>query len=156
MSRKYRQQGYQDDDRERDDRAPARRPRRELSAEEKLHRKGLRHALDRDAREVLRCHSCGRTSADTQVGTRSSCPHCNVALHCCRGCRHFDSGARWQCRAEIEAAVSNKTAANECPSFAPSLVLDATGKRGVAGRPSAGGRARPTDARSAFEDLFKK
>lgn len=149
MSRKYKQRGYQEDDR--DERAPRRTPPRERQPEERYHRKGLRHALDRDANAVLRCYACGRNVQDVaSIAEASSCPHCSAALHCCRNCRQFDSGARWQCRAEIAEPVADKTKANACTEYAPALVLDATGKR----TRTASGRAG--DPRSAFEDLFKK
>ncbi len=150
MSRKYRHQGYMDtgsdDDRGRRE-AP---PRRELTTEERIHRRGLRHAVDRDAKAVIRCHACGHSvqNLDTIIPD-TTCPYCNSPLHCCRTCSEFDSGARWQCRTTIEEPVANKANANRCPAYSPRLVLDCTGKRSDSSRGSGG-------AREQFDNLFKR
>ncbi len=147
MSRKYSQRGYQESDR-REEREHSRPPRQELSSEEKIQRKSLRKMTDRNANEVMRCHSCGRTvQDDAPITGRSVCPKCVAPLHCCRACTHFDSSVRWQCRAEITAAVADKGKANECHLFRPRLVLDTTGRRTT--------KKRSNDARSQFEDLFR-
>jgi hypothetical protein len=152
MDRKYRQSGYMDHGRD-DDRPRSRtQQRKPLTREERIQKKSLRHAIDREAREVLRCHVCGRSIFDFgSMGQTASCPHCDAALHCCRTCKSFDSSARWQCRATIEQAVADKNKANDCSSYAPRLVLDSTGRRSV--KPAGNGRGG--DARSQFEDLFK-
>ena len=155
MSPKYRHRGYQDanrdDDRERS--RPQSPPRNDLTTEERIQRRSLRHAMDREANEVLRCPVCGRGLSNFgAIGKSSNCAHCNAALHCCRACLHFDSAARWQCRAEIEQAVSDKNGANDCSKFGPRLVLDSTGRRTT--KPGGGGA--PEDPRSAFESLFKR
>jgi acetyl-CoA carboxylase beta subunit len=150
MSRKYRQQGYQDGDRKNDaprDRPP---PRNNLTTEERIQRKSMRHAIDREANEVIRCHACGRTAQHLDVIKPDTiCPSCSTALHCCRVCRHFDSGARWQCKAEISAAVGDKIKANDCTLYAPRLVLDSTGRRSNVARGAGGPREQ-------FENLFKR
>ena len=108
-----------------------------------------RHAIDREANEVVRCPNCGR-SGDSVIATDTRCTHCAAPLHCCRTCKHFDSGARYQCRAPIETAVGDKTKANTCGKHAPRLVLDVTGRR------SAGRSGGGNDPRSQFENLFKR
>lgn len=158
MDRKYRQQGYQDSNRD-DDRARSDRPapRREMSPEERIQKKSLRHAIDREANEVVRCHNCGRNRDNAgAIAFDTRCNHCAAALHCCRTCRNFDSGARFQCRVPIEAAVGDKNRANSCDKYAARLVLDVTGRRSSGGsnggtRGGAGG-----DPRSQFENLFKR
>lgn len=150
MSRKYRQRGYMESDREERDRRkpPPKPPQKPLTPEDKAQRRGTRHAMDRDAQEVVRCPNCGanvRSSGQIESDTR--CPKCRAALHCCRACQQFDSGARWECRAEITVRVSDKLAANDCEHFTPRKVLDSTGKR-VEARTS-------NDPRSRFEDLFR-
>ncbi len=150
MSRKYRHQGYMDSGRD-DDRGRREAPqRRDLTTEERIHRRGLRHAVDRDAKAVIRCHSCGQSVQKLEViAPDTNCPHCNAPLHCCRTCTEFDSGARWQCRATIEQPVESKGKANTCPEYAPRLVLDSTGKRSNSS-PGGGG------AREQFDNLFKR
>jgi hypothetical protein len=150
MAMKYRQQGYRDsdfdDDKER--RKPQQRTR-PLTPEEKAQRRGLRHATDREANEVVRCPTCGRNIQSMGVITRETfCPHCNSAIHCCRACVHFDSGARWQCRAEITDQVTDKSSTNSCPRYEARLVLDATGRRS--------GSPQGNDPKSTFDSLFKR
>ena len=150
MNRKYRHQGYRDSEREERprDKAP---PRKELTKEERIQRRSMRHAIDREANEVVRCPNCGRNAQSLGAITpQTNCPHCNAPMHCCRTCRQFDSAARWQCKAEIEAPVENKVNANDCAEYSPRLVLDVTGRRTGSGSGPSG------DARSQFESLFKR
>jgi len=146
---KYRHRGYQDssrdDDRERPRKPPARDP---LTKEERIQQRSLRRATSREANEVVRCGTCGRNVEDAGTIVESStCPHCRAPLHCCRACNHFDSAARWQCRAQITQAVMDKGKANQCAQFQPRLVLDATGRRTT---------PKANDPRAQFEDLFKR
>jgi hypothetical protein len=149
VSQKYRHHGYKDSDwEERGPRKPA--PSPSLSPEERAQKRALRHALDREANEVVRCPDCGRNiQAIGPITVESSCPHCNAALHCCRACRHFDSGARWACRVTIPERVSDKGKRNACALYEARLVLDATGRR-------TGSTAVSGDPKSVFENLFKK
>jgi hypothetical protein len=150
MPRKYRQQGYQDSDtRERESRSGP-PPKPGLTREERIQRRSLRHAIDREAKEVIRCHVCGRSIQDFDViRSDTDCPFCHSPLHCCRTCRHFDSAARWQCRAQITTSVGDKSKANDCVQYSPRLVLDSTGRRSSA--PSGAGGPR-----EQFENLFKR
>jgi hypothetical protein len=153
VSLKYRQPGYQDSDRKRDDKpSPGRRPpQRELTSEERIHRRSLRHATAREANEVIRCHQCGRNVENFgSIERLTGCPHCNAPLHCCRTCREFDSSARWQCRAPIELAVSDKSKSNDCGNYSPRVVLDTTGKR------STPGSRTSADPKDQFDSLFKR
>jgi len=153
MSRKYGHQGYQDKERKERDagrsgRSPA--PRQDLTREERIQRRSLKHAIDREANEVIRCYDCGRSIPTLDAITAESvCPFCEAELHCCRTCRSFDSGARWQCRAEITEAVGNKTKANRCALYTPVLVLDTTGRRSNTPQSSGG-------AKELFDNLFKR
>lgn len=150
MSRKYRQRGYMDSDREdRAQRKPPPAKKGPLSPEDRARMRGLRHATQREANEVVRCPTCGsNVQTIGAIGPETRCPSCRSALHCCRACRNFDSAARWECRADIPARVPDKLAANTCELYVPRLVLDATGKR-VTARAS-------NDPKSRFEDLFKR
>jgi hypothetical protein len=150
MSRKYRHQGYMDADgknRQSRERQP---PHRSLTTEEKIQRRSMRHAIDRDAREVIRCHVCGRPVQhfDT-IELDTACPFCQAPLHCCRTCSQFDSAARWQCRGAIDEAIGDKNKANACAKYSPRLVLDSTGRR--ANTPNGAGGPR-----EQFENLFKR
>lgn len=153
---KYRQRGYRESDqrdRDRDrDRSPRKPPaQRALSPEQQPQIRSLRRATDRNAREVVRCPNCGRNvEQHGAIGPETRCPGCRASIRCCRTCRHFDTGARFQCRATIEERVPDKNSANRCPQFLPRLVLDSTGKRSA---PAAGAS---NDPKAAFENLFKR
>jgi len=148
MSPKYRHRGYRDSEHEERDRpkAPA---HQNLTREERIQRRSLRHAIDREAKEVVRCHNCGKALQNLgAITSETTCPNCSAPLHCCRTCRHFDTAARHQCRAEITEPVGDKNKANRCPEYQASLVLDVTGRRSSS--------AKANDPRSAFENLFKR
>jgi hypothetical protein len=151
MDRKYGHKGYQESSREDRDRdrkhGPPAAP---LTPEEKAQQRSLRHAVQREANEVLRCPNCGRNvQASGAVAFDTRCPHCASALHACRACQHFDSSARWECRAPITAVVMEKSKANSCTLFAARLVLDTTGKR-------TGTSGSSNDPKSQFDNLFKR
>ena len=161
MAMKYRQRGYRDSERDDRDRnrgqstyrqGPPPADRSSLSAGERAQQRSLKHALERNANEVIRCPSCGRNAHSFGIGaSENRCNHCGASLHCCRACRHFDSSARWECRKVegLQARVADKTAENSCRLYEPLLVLDATGKRQTA--PSSG-----NDPKSQFDSLFKR
>jgi hypothetical protein len=148
LSQKYRQQGYKDTDwQDRARRTPP--PQKPLTPEEKAQQRSLKHALNREANEVVRCPDCGRNiQAIGAIGPETTCPHCNAPLHSCRACRHFDTAARWECRADVPERVPDKGKANACTLYDARLVLDATGRR--TGTPQSG------DPKSAFDNLFKR
>lgn len=147
--RKYRQRGYQDDDR---DRAPrpggppeARGPERPAGAP-----RG--RAIPPDAprtpnlmasHDVVRCRACA-TLISPPVTTGSVCPKCRAALHSCVQCGSFDPASRFQCLQPIPAPVTPKDAANTCPHFAPSVRVE---------RQTSSVRSE-NDPRSAFDKLF--
>jgi hypothetical protein len=150
MSRKYRHQGYQDVESREGEPRGGPPPNRSLTREERIQRRSLRHAIDREAKEVIRCHVCGRSIHDFDViRSETDCPFCHAPLHCCRTCLHFDSAVRRQCRAEIAAAVDDKSKANTCAQYSPRLVLDSTGRRSNTPRGAGGPREQ-------FENLFKR
>lgn len=152
--RKYRQRGYMDSDRDNSGRKP----------DERL-RQGPRPPIDvtgprlpRLVQTVVasRCYNCATTLAN---GTdfRGACPKCNVALHCCKQCAHFEPSTRFQCLKPIPARIPGKDQANECTWFEPRVTVarDATSS---STSPSAASPAprNPSDARAAFDNLFKK
>ena len=150
MDRKYGHKGYQDSGREDRDHDRKRAPVTPLTPEERAQQRSLRHAVQRDANEVLRCPKCGKNvTASGAIAEDTKCPHCAAPLHACRACRDFDSSARWECRAPITVHVPDKGGANACASFAARLVLDATGKR-------TGTSGSSNDPKSQFENLFKR
>jgi hypothetical protein len=84
-------------------------------------------------------------SFPANVGHESTCPKCDSDLHTCRGCIHFDPSARFECRKPITARIINKGGRNTCELFAARTVIERETSSG-----------KPTDARQAFANLFKK
>ena len=133
--RKYRQRGYQDDDRgERKEKAkPQSEPREE--------RIGPRTPNMPGFREVVRCGRCGNLV--TQL-TDPRCKRCGADLHSCAQCGSFDTSARFECTQRIPARISPKDAHNECNFFTPRVTVERET-----------GSTAPTSARKAFDDLFE-
>jgi hypothetical protein len=133
--RKYRQRGYQDDDRgERKEKAkPPSAPREE--------RIGPRTPNMPGFREVVRCSRCGSLVGQL---TDARCKRCGADLHSCAQCANFDTSARFECTQAIPARISPKDAHNECELFAPRVTVERET-----------GSTAPTGARKAFDDLFK-
>ena len=143
---KYRQPGYRDSEYKEE---------RERKRDNDRGPRGPRGA-PREASLVRRCFQCGhqeRASVGIERGT--VCPNCSAPSHSCRNCAHFDPGARFECRQPIQARVDSKTDANDCSSFKPETVLDATGRR-IATTPGPDSGGKVSDSRAAFDALFKK
>jgi hypothetical protein len=140
--RKYRQRGYQDDDRSRE-------PRRDQGPRKPPEPRDPRLPRDPRApnmpgfRQVFRCGRCGHVES-TDVGALSKCGKCGVALHACIHCESFDPGARFECRQTIHARVSPKDEPNDCKLFAARLTVERET-----------GSTAPASARKALDDLFK-
>ena len=96
--RKYRQRGYQDDNRDRAprDKAPARAPVERAPGRPLQDASGPRTPNLMAAHEVFRCARCGNRLA-VPVGSDGRCPRCGVYLHSCINCLSFDTSARWEC-----------------------------------------------------------
>ncbi|HXT63588.1 MAG TPA: hypothetical protein VN696_11190 [Pyrinomonadaceae bacterium] len=134
--RKYRQRGYQEDDRGREQRPKQQPP--------KADREGPRSPRMMAYGEKVKCAACGAV-VPTNVSSDSTCPNCKADLHTCRACISFDPGSRFECRKPITARIVNKGGRNECELFAARTVIERETSSG-----------KPTDARQAFANLFKK
>jgi hypothetical protein len=140
--RKYRQRGYQDDNRDRQpahDRDGAAKPKPRPEDRPP----GPRAPNMPDFRTVVRCHRCGAL-VNTVVLVSTTCAKCHVPLHCCAQCESFNPAAHYECMQVIPARVSPKDALTTCAHFeARSTVERETGS------------VRQTTAKSAFDDLFR-
>jgi hypothetical protein len=135
--RKYRQRGYQDDDRSR---PPKPAPPQPAAPRDRI---GPRTYNMPGYREVVRCARCGNVMA-AEIAMDTRCTRCGADLHACVQCVHFDTGARFECVQKIEARVAPKDARNTCTLFDI--------QRRVERETSS---PAPNDARKAFDDLFK-
>jgi len=139
--RKYRQRGYQDQNRERPpgDSQPPRPPRGETI--------GPRTPLLPARVTVARCANCG-TLLTTGSDPQKQCPRCGLELHSCKQCVHFDTSARWECTQPIPGRLSPKDARNECSFYEIRMSSE---RETTTSAPT-----RADDPRRAFENLFKK
>ena len=141
--RKYRQRGYQDE------------PREPQAGAHPGAEKGIRAprpAAERRRRSA--CQGSAKRSAARAAATSSRSPprgartpraaRCGADLHACAQCRHFDTGAAFECQKPIPARISPKDARNDCRLFDPRTTVERETKS-----------AAPTSARQAFDDLFK-
>ena len=129
--RKYRQRGYQDSG----------QPSQKRDASERLDRPAKKDTFGPRAiqmpgtRNVSRCSQCGTLlqSLSEPVG---QCPKCGFELHSCKQCTYFDPSSRFECTQPIPERIPRKDQRNECTFYSAAL--------------------RPTHARQAFDNLFKK
>ncbi len=140
MNRKYRQQGYMNEDREPRQRRPSRRTSRE----------GPRSPRMMKFQKVSRCAQCAKTLPPgfTEIELDSKCPHCNADLHTCKNCSFFDPSSRLECSEPIPERVVQKDQANLCPYFEAKTTVE---------KATTSSKSQPSaDPREAFERLFKK
>jgi hypothetical protein len=137
--RKYRQRGYQEDDRARQE-----RKRPQGSPQAPRDREGPRSPRMMAFGEKVKCAACASV-VQASIGRDSTCPKCNADLHTCRQCTYFDPGSRFECRKPLTARILNKGGRNTCELFAARTVVERETSSGA-----------PNDARSAFAKLFKK
>jgi hypothetical protein len=140
---KYRQRGYKDSERSEERRGGAPQGPREK-------KEGPRgRGLGAPTETAFRCGSCGErqlASSASDIAADAVCGKCGQPLHTCSNCQHFDTSTRWECRQTIPQRIAKKTAANACALFAPKAVQEFAKDRD---------RPAPTDARAAFDALFK-
>jgi hypothetical protein len=164
--RKYRQHGYQDDNRDRrqprDESArggpdgegsrPAARPERLPGAPagaRRISSEGAKNPNMPGFRQVARCARCG-TLVDAQIFSRSKCPKCQQDLWSCVQCVSFDPAARFECAQVILARISPKDGANECTLYASRTSWERETSSAQSQKLS-----EPSGAKKAFDDLFK-
>jgi hypothetical protein len=138
--RKYRQRGYMDHGGQQEQ-----RPKAQTKPQAKpQEREGPRSPKMMAFGQKVKCAACGAT-IQANIATDSSCPKCNADLHTCRQCTSFDPGAHFECRKPITERIANKGARNTCELFAARTVVERETSSG-----------KPTDAKQAFANLFKK
>ena len=151
--RRYRQRGYMDSDRDNQGRRADEKPR--MGPRPPIDVTGPR--LPRLVQTVVasRCYSCA-TTLPNGTDFKSACPKCNVALHCCKQCAHFEPSTRFQCLTPVPARIVVKDQANECALFEARVTVarDATSSNSTTASTPA--PRNSSDARAAFDNLFKK
>lgn len=108
-----------------------------------------------------RCFNC-TTTVLADVDFKAVCPKCSAALHCCKQCANFEPSTRFQCLKPIPVRIPVKDQANECESFKARVTVAREAPNGAGysngnGQPQRFQEPRnPSDARTAFDNLFKK
>jgi hypothetical protein len=155
MDRKYKQKGYRDSDSEGKKRERPERP----SGEPRPKQDMLGPRTPRMVGTVMRarCSSCGAVLAPG-FDPAGKCPRCQAEMHCCKQCVHFDTAAQFECTKPIPERIAKKDAKNDCTFFELRMNVEKDTSPVTYAAPStpATNGSRPTDARKAFEDLFKK
>jgi hypothetical protein len=163
--RKYRQNGYQDSNRGSAESYRADRPKQPLRGGQQSPKPPIDVTgpkLPRLVQNVVasRCFQCGTTLAPN-IDFRGNCPKCGAGLHCCKQCVHFDSSTRFQCLKPIPERLPLKDQPNSCELFSPRVTVarDALPSAPAMRFAENGSQLAPrnaTDARAAFDSLFKK
>lgn len=143
MDRKYKQKGYQEEQKEQ-------RPRSKADSGF-----GSRPSPRIETRftDIIRCSNC--SSAVEVVGSVSftdQCKKCQADLHSCKNCIFFDPSAHFECKKPIEARVAKKNERNMCMQFQIKVSVEKLQTTPKAPRP----KEPPSAARQAFDALFKK
>lgn len=97
-------------------------------------------------RAVSRCAQCGTV---LQSDAAEKCPKCGFELHSCKQCMYFDPGSRFECMQPVKERVAKKDARNECTFYEMRVTREKETSTPASLK-------TPTDARQAFENLFKK
>ncbi len=160
--RKYRQPGYQDSgsassSHPADPRERFTTPRHPLDITAPRTPRMVQHVT------ASRCYDCS-TSLPPGFNFLEPCPKCAAELHCCKQCQNFEPSAHFQCTKPINERVASKDKRNDCTLFAPLVTVardSAPPPAHIAGPPPAAPKHDNTprsvsDARAAFENLFKK
>ncbi len=149
---KYRQHGYQDRDREPASREsqperPKKAPPERTSGPPKWdHALGPKPVNLPGTRTVSRCAQCGTLLAG--MSTTGQCPKCGFELHSCKQCVYFDPGARFECMQPIKERIAKKDLRNDCSFYEIRVTREK--------ETSTPAMLKPSSARAAFDNLFKK
>lgn len=166
--RKYRQNGYQDsgsrdysNGQRRDERPRPQGPRPPIDVT------GPRLPRMVQAVTAARCFNCSTTLLP-DIDFKGKCPKCGAALHCCKQCSYFEPSTRFQCMKPVPVRIAVKDQANECALFKPRFTVarEAVHPPASNGFGHSNGTSAPppnvaaprnaSDARAAFDSLFKK
>ena len=103
------------------------------------------------------------------IDFKGKCPKCGAALHCCKQCSYFEPSTRFQCLKPVPVRIAVKDQGNECtllqnrvsPWRAMTVHPPASGGYGHSNgssvpAPNIAAPRNASDARAAFDSLFKK
>jgi hypothetical protein len=155
--RKYRQRGYMDVGRDsgaprHDDRPKQSGPRPPIDVTGPRLPRLLQNVV------AARCFNCSTALPHDIDWKTGMCPKCGVAVHCCKQCAHFEPSTRFQCLKPIPERIPAKDLRNDCELFKQRVTVarDSAPANNHHTTASAPAPRNPTDARTAFDNLFKK
>jgi len=149
--RKYRQSGYQDSGGSERERPPSVKPPPQERGPRGSTRDVPRRVQMPGFQELLRCAMCGAVVPNSvEITEGSQCPKCAADLRCCKNCSNFDAGAKFECTEPILQRITKKDIRNNCTYFVARTSIERET------HDSGGPSIRPSSARSAFDNLFKK
>jgi len=149
--RKYRQSGYQDNGGSERSRPSVVKPPPQERGPRGSTRDVPRRMQMPGFQELLRCAMCGAVVPNSvEITEGSQCPKCSADLRTCKNCRNFDTGANFECTEPILKRITKKDIRNECTFFVARTSIERET------HDSGGPAIRPSSARSAFDNLFKK
>ena len=111
MGRKYKQQGYHEAGQAQKPGPRQQGPRQQPGRSSE----GPRSPRMPGFQEVMRCSMCGNIiPALTAINAASQCSKCGGDLRSCKHCRHFDTGAQFECTQAIQGRIVAKDKRNDC------------------------------------------
>lgn len=146
MAAKYRQRGYQDRDREAKPRKESGDKPASVPPARRDYSMGPKPVNMPGTREVSRCSQCGVVLQG--MPPTGICPKCGFELHSCKQCAYFDPGSRFECMQPVPKRIEKKDVRNDCAFYELRVSREK--------ETSTPASQRPSDARQAFENLFKK
>lgn len=92
------------------------------------------------------CHHCGtELKIEGRILRSDECPRCSSDVHSCLNCNNYDPHAHNKCREPQAEWVTDRERANFCDFFSANSL-----------KPTKAFKSPASDARSAFDSLFKK
>jgi hypothetical protein len=146
VAAKYRQHGYQDRDREVKPRKESGEKPPSVPPARRDYSMGPKPVNMPGTREVSRCSQCGVVLQG--MPPTGICPKCGFELHSCKQCSYFDPGSRFECMQPVPKRIEKKDVRNDCTFYELRVSREK--------ETSTPASLRPSDARQAFENLFKK
>lgn len=91
------------------------------------------------------CWKCKNDIQETSVFFNSTCAICKADLHCCKNCKLYEIGSRYDCKEpNVDECVFDKEKANFCDWFSLKKTGFLANSR----------TAKSLDARASFANLF--
>ena len=156
--RKYGQRGYMDDGNSGRERGEREKPRQQPKGAPKGANRDVPRTVKMPGfQEVLRCSLCGAiVPPPVAIELASQCPKCKADLRTCKNCSHFDTGAQFECTEPIPQRITKKDVRNTCEFFVAKTSIERETRDSGGGTPPGAKGTKPSDARTAFDNLFKK